>query len=107
MDPKTTITFSLALAIAVTMLFALGPLIVNQAFAFGGFVGYGSYDGVVGYGSYTGYVGYHHPHPHHHHYQHKGPYGNGYGGGNGPYRNGYGGGNGPYGNRYGCENERY
>ena len=57
MDPKTTITFS-TLAIAVTMLFALGPLIVNQAFAFGGFVGYGSYDGVVGYGSYTVDVGY-------------------------------------------------
>ena len=36
---------------AVTILFALGPIIVNQAFAYGGFVGYGSY---------TVYVGYHH-----------------------------------------------
>ena len=90
MDPKTTITFSTLAIAAVTMLFALGPLIVNEAFAYGGFVGYGSYDGVVGYGSYTGYVGYHHrPHLHHHHYQHY--YGgNGYGGGNGPYGNGYG-----------------
>src|SRR5215831_7656001 len=78
-----------ALAIAaVTMLFALGPIIVSQAFAYSGFVGYGSYDGVVGYGSYTIDVSYHH-HSHHHHYHHY------YGGG------GHGGGYGPSGSQYG------
>jgi len=58
MYPKTVITFSTLAIAAVTMFLALGPLIVNQAFAYGGFVGYGSYDGVVGYGSYTVDVGY-------------------------------------------------
>jgi len=57
MYPKTVITFSTLAIAAVTMFLALGPLIVNQAFAYGGFVGYGSYDG-VGYGSYTVDVGY-------------------------------------------------
>jgi hypothetical protein len=83
MDPKTTITFSTTAIVAVTILFALGPIIVNQAFAYGG---------VVGYGSYTSYVGYHHNHHHnhHHYYGGNGPYGGGYGGGNGPYGGGYG-----------------
>ena len=99
MDSKTTITFSTMAIAAVAILFALGPIIVNQAFAYGGVVGYGSYGGVVGYGSYTGYVGYHHHHHHHHHHYYGGygPYGGGYSGGNGP----YGGGNGPYGGGYG------
>jgi hypothetical protein len=84
MDAKSTITFStttMAIA-AVTILFALGPIIVNQAFAYGSFVGYGSYDGLVGYGSYTSYVGYHHHH-HHQHYHH-------YYGGHHYYGDGYG-----------------
>ena len=34
---------------AVAILFALGPIIVNQAFAYGGNVGDGSYGGYVGY----------------------------------------------------------
>jgi uncharacterized membrane protein YgcG len=92
MDSKTSITFSTMAIAAVAILFALGPIIVNQAFAYGGVVGYCSYGGVVGYGSYTGYVGYHHHHHHHHHH---------YYGGNGPYGGGYGGGNGPYGGGYG------
>ena len=75
MDSKTTITFSAMIA-AVAIVFALGPTIVNQASAYGGYVGYGSYGG---------YVGYHHHHHHHHHY-----YGGGYGGGHGPYDGGYG-----------------
>ena len=79
MDPKTAITFSALAIAAVTMLFALGPLIVNQASA------YGRYDVKV-----VVYVGYHH-HPHHHHYHHY--YGRGgYGGGYGPSEGGYGGG---------------
>ena len=89
MDPKTTITFSTMTIAAIAILFALGPIIVNQAFAYGGFVGYGSYDGVLGYGSYIGYVGYHHHH-HHHYHGGNGPYGGGYDGGNGPYGGGYG-----------------
>jgi len=76
MDPKTVITFSTLAIAGVTMFLALGPLIVNQSFAYGGFVGYGSYDGVVGYGSYTVDVGYHHHRHHHHHH-----YGGGCGGG--------------------------
>jgi len=106
MDPKTTITFSTMAIAAVTILFALGPIIVNQAFAYSGVVGYGSYGGVVGYGSYTSYVGYHHHHHHHHHHYYggNGPYGGGLGGGNGPYGGGLGGGNGPYGGGYGGGN---
>jgi len=77
MDSKTTITFSAMIA-AVAIVFALGPTIVNQASAYGGYVGYGSYGGDVGYH-------HHHHHHHHHHY-----YGGGYGGGYGPYGGGYG-----------------
>ena len=93
MDSKTTITFSTMAIAAVAILFALGPIIVNQAFAYGGVVGYGNYGGVVGYGSYTGYVGYHHHHHHHHYYGGNGPDGGGYGpdgGGYGPDGGGYG-----------------
>ena len=57
MNSKTTITFSTMGIAAVIILFALGPIIVNQAFAYGGFAGYGSYGGFAGYGSYAGYVG--------------------------------------------------
>jgi len=63
---------------AVAIVFALGPIIVNQAFAYGG---------NVGYGSYGGYVGYHHHHHHHHHHHY---YVGVYGGGHGHYGGGYG-----------------
>ena len=43
MDSKTTITFGTMTIAAVAIVFALGPTIVNQAFAYGGYVGYGSY----------------------------------------------------------------
>jgi hypothetical protein len=48
MNSKTTITCSTMAIAAVAILFALDHIIVNEAFAYGGVVGYGSYGGVVG-----------------------------------------------------------
>jgi hypothetical protein len=97
MNSKTTLAFSLTVAIAIASLFVSYPILGNQqVFAanvgnvghlyqgglpgypyFGGYPGYGGYPYITGYGGYPyhhlgdypGYGGYpyHHHHHHHHH----------------------------------------